>query len=110
MEITKETGSYNERRYGKPWIAAVNYSNSRKGEFKFGEWVGKIGGAGELYIDAEVNDIIAIGQKDFRKPRNSAPEYYIVTTTGSLEYIGDNPVDARKKQVAATSSLETAKP
>jgi len=100
MEITKETGSYNERRYGKPWIALVDYSASRKGEFKFGEWVGKIGGSGELYINAEVNDIVATGQKDFRKPRNSAPDYYIVTADG-LKYIGDNPVEARKAQEAA---------
>ena len=97
MEITKETGSYNERRYGKPWIARVDYTESRKGEFKFGEWVGRIGGEGELYIKAEPGDIIATGQKDFRKPRNSAPDYYIVTAEGNLDFIGDNPVEARKR-------------
>ena len=31
MEIVVATESYNERRYGKPWIAKVDFSGSRKG-------------------------------------------------------------------------------
>jgi len=96
MEITKETDSYNERRYGKPWIAVVDYSNSRKGEFSFGDWQGRPGMAGELYITCEPGDIIAVGQKDFRKPRNSAPKYHQVNESGELIYISNNPVDAYK--------------
>jgi hypothetical protein len=96
MEITKATDSYNERRYGKPWIAVVDYSSSRKGEFKFGDWQGRPGQSGELYITCEPGDIIAVGQKDFRKPRNSAPEYHQVNGVGELNYISNNPVDAYK--------------
>ncbi len=103
MEITKETTSYNDRRHGKPWIAVVDYSGSRKGEFKFGDWQGRPGSEGELYINCEPGDIIAIGQKDFRKPRNSAPEYYQATTSG-LSLIGNNPVDAYKIYKATKNS------
>jgi hypothetical protein len=97
MEITKETGSYNERRYGKPWIAVIDYTNNRKGDFRFGDWQGRPGSEGELYITCEIGDIIATGQKDFRKPRNSAPTYYQVDSNGQLDEIGDNPVEAYKR-------------
>lgn len=100
MEITKETGAYNDRRYGKPWIARVDYSQSSKGEFAFGDWVGRPGSEGELYVEASPGDIVACGQKDFRKPRNSAPDYYIVTANGGLRYLGDSPVVARRAHEA----------
>jgi hypothetical protein len=105
MEITINTTSYNERRYGKPWIAVVDYSTNRKGDFKFGDWVGKIGGEGECYVTAEPGDIIAHGQKDFRKPRNSAPDYYFVEADGTLTHIGDNPVAARKYQAEKLATI-----
>lgn len=91
MEITRETNPYNERRYGKPWIALVDFSSSAKGDFAFGEWVGdgRNGGEGTLIINAEPGDIIAIGQKDYRKARNSAPNFYTVTVSGEFEEIGD---------------------
>jgi hypothetical protein len=98
MEIVKETDSYNERRYGRPWIARVDYTTNRKGEFTFGDWAGKVGGIGELFIQADVHDIVAVGQKDHRKSRNSSPTYFIVSPSGELEYIGDSPITARKLQ------------
>ena len=90
MEITRETGSYNERRMGKPWIAKVDFSNA-KGEFSFGDWAGdsRNGGAGVLSINAEQGDIIAVGQKDNRQPRNSSPDFYVVRFDGSLLSLGD---------------------
>lgn len=77
MRIEIETASYNERRYSGTW--------------SWGEWVGdaRNGGAGTLILDAEEGDIIEQGQKDYRKPRNSAPEFYVVKEDGSLEFIGD---------------------
>jgi len=48
MNITVETDSYNDRRYGKPWIALVDFKSDRKGDFTFGEWIGSPGGAGTL--------------------------------------------------------------
>jgi len=79
MEITINTSSYNQRRYSKPWIAKVDFSTP-KGDFSFGDWTGDHynGGEGVLSIEASPGDIIAQGQKDFRQPKNSAPEFYVV--------------------------------
>ena len=91
MKITIETNSYNQRRCGKPWIAKVDFNESTKGEFSWGDWTGDHynGGDGVLTIDAVCGDIIAQGQKDFRKPRNSAPNFSVVGANGELEDIGD---------------------
>jgi hypothetical protein len=91
MEITIETDSYNHRRYGRPWIAKVDFNKSVKGDFAWGDWAGDHynGGAGVLTIGANPGDIIAQGQKDNRNPRNSAPDFNVVGTGGKLEYLGD---------------------
>jgi len=91
MQITRETGSYNQRRMGRPWIAIVDFSASARGEFRWGDWTGDHynGGEGVLSIDAAPGDIIAVGQKDNRQPRNSAPYFYAVTPAGKLDPIGD---------------------
>jgi len=90
MKITVETDSYNERRYGKPWVAKVDFSNA-KGDFSFGDWTGDhcTGGEGILSLDTNPGDIVATGQKDNRKPRNSAPIFFVVLHDGSLENIGN---------------------
>ncbi len=79
-KIEIKTVSYNQRRYSKPWIATVDFSQNPKGEYRWGDWVGdhSNGSAGLLVINADEGDIIAQGQKDFRQPRNSAPTYYQV--------------------------------
>lgn len=76
-KISIETDLYNERRYGKPWIAVVTFEYPSTPTFKFGEWIGSIGCSGILEIDVEEGDVIARGQKDNRKPLNSTPAYYI---------------------------------
>ena len=81
MKIERETDSYNDRRYGKPWIARVDFSANPQGEFTWGTWIGDPGDAGLLEIEAEIGDIVARGQKDFRKPKNSAPDWYQVIDT-----------------------------
>ena len=80
MKITIETSSYNSRRYGRPWVAVVDFSASPKGDYRWGEWVGdhSSGSEGLLVIEAQEGDIVAVGQKDFRRPSNSAPVYYQV--------------------------------
>jgi hypothetical protein len=91
MDITIETKRYNERRYGKPWIAKVDFSQSTKGDFSWGDWTGDHynGGEGVLTLNANPGDIIATGQKDFRKPAYSAPYFYVVAIDGELQRIGD---------------------
>jgi len=44
---------------------------------------------GTLTIQASPGDIIATGQKDNRKPRNSAPSFFVVTPDGATEPLGD---------------------
>ncbi len=89
MEITIETDSYNHRRMGKPWIAKVDFSTP-EGKYLWGDWTGdhRNGGAGILLINANPGDIIARGQKDNRKPRNSAPDFF-VAANGNLNALGD---------------------
>lgn len=87
MNIEVETQRYNDRRYGKPWIAKVDFSNGVKGDFIWGEWSGAIGDDGILYLEVDVGDVIATGQKDYRKPRNSTPDFSIVQPDGSLEAV-----------------------
>jgi hypothetical protein len=90
MKITIETNSYNSRRYGRPWIAVVDFSTSPKGEYRWGEWVGNhnSGSAGLLVIEAAEGDIVATGQKDFRRPADSAPVYYQVREGKLVELSG----------------------
>jgi hypothetical protein len=108
-KITIETESYNERRYGKPWIAIVDFSEDKKGEFVFGDWIGTVGYSGTLEIEAEVGTIIAQGQKDNRKPANSAPEFFIVKPTGELESLGHNKNEAYKAFRNQTELTDTDK-
>ena len=75
--ITIETPAYNERRYGKPWCAVVTFLSPSKLEYNFGDWCGSPGEAGALYLECYPTDVIATGQKDFRKPKNSAPDFWI---------------------------------
>jgi len=91
MEIRIETASYNQRRYGKPWIAIVDFSESTKGDFSWGDWTGDHynGGEGVLSINATPGDIIAKGQKDNRQPKNSAPDFFVVAPNGKLDPLGD---------------------
>lgn len=89
MKITIETGSYNNRRYGKPWIAKVDFSDA-KGVFAWGDWVGEAGSAGMVMIEAQPGDIIAQGQKDHRAPAHkSLPDWYQVKPDGTLEKLSD---------------------
>lgn len=73
-----QTTSYNERRYGKPWIAKVTFDDAGKSNFEFGAWIGQDGFTGILELSVNVGDIVAFGQKDNRQPRNSAPDFFIV--------------------------------
>jgi hypothetical protein len=87
MKYTEETRSYNERRYGKPWIARVTFDNDAKANFHFGAWIGDVGAVGLLQLEVNPGDIVAKGKKDNRNPSYSAPKYYIVQTDGTLSAV-----------------------
>jgi len=81
MRITQSTRSYNQSRYGKPWIATVDFADP-KGIFNFGQWIGATGQEGELVIEANPGDVVAQGQKDNRG--SSSTYYHVVQSDGSL--------------------------
>ena len=81
MKIEIATASYNHRRYSKPYIATIDFSDPR-GVATWGQWVGSPGEKGILLIDAEPGDVLMTGQKDGRG-RGSLPEYRQVTADGS---------------------------
>ncbi len=74
MKITIQTEFYNEKRYGKPYIAICDDSAK---VLSWGEWLGTAGNAGELSIDAPKEVAILMqGQRDFRGG-NSAPKFAV---------------------------------
>jgi hypothetical protein len=105
MKISIETSPYNDRRYSAPWIARVDFSTNNQGEFKWGEFIGDRGAAGLLEVEAEPGDVIARGQKDHRKPRNSAPDWYIVKPDGSLEAIDGRATALKHFRTTKTASV-----
>lgn len=80
MQILIDTPSYNERRYGRPYICKIV-----DGQRSWGRWTGRPGEEGELSIDADAGDLIAKGQKDNRKGGHSDDWYAVVLEDGSLE-------------------------
>lgn len=114
MEITRNTESYNQRRYGKPWIARVDFSTNNKGDFHWGDFIGdyRNGSAGVLVVYAEPKDLVVVGQKDNRKLSSSTSDYYVVQEDGSLELLGDKGkafkyfLDNKGEPVIQSSMLE----
>lgn len=97
IKITIDTHEYNARRYGKPWIAQVDFSTP-KAIYNWGIWIGQIdrgnGSAGTLVIDVSEGDIVARGQKDNRG-NNGETQYYQVID-GKLNYLPGGKAEAYK--------------
>lgn len=81
----RNCGSYNSRRYSKPWAAIITFDGTGKAKYNFeaGTYLGNDEG-GALIITAQPGDIIAAGQKDNRKPQNSDNNWYIVGDNNDL--------------------------
>lgn len=77
------TVSYNPRRYGKPYIAKIDFNADPQGKAEWGQWVGSSGEAGMLILDASPGDVVMQGQKDYRG-WGTRPDYRIVQPNGSL--------------------------
>ena len=82
IKFSKETSTYNEKRYGKPYIALCD---EKANAVRWGEWIGNHGFAGILEITAPVGSILMKGQKDYRG-NNSVPSYGILKEDGSVEW------------------------
>jgi hypothetical protein len=86
MEITKDFGTWNDRRYGRPWGAVVTFDAANKAQydFKAGSFLGERG-SGEVVLICNPGDVVAFGQKDYRKTRGTENDWYIVLADGTLE-------------------------
>lgn len=86
MLIVKRYESFNQRRYGNPWIARVN-PKTAKIDFsvRVGGYTGRYnaGEAGDLYItEPQEGAVYAYGQKDYRG--NNGGYQYIKVVDGKI--------------------------
>lgn len=79
-------GSYNPRRYSRPWGARITFGGDNRADYAFdGNFLGDDDG-GEVVINARPGEIVAFGQKDKRGGR-SENDWYVVGPDGSLDEI-----------------------
>jgi hypothetical protein len=92
MNITIETEAYDSTKFGKPWIAKVDWHNPQ-GNFSWGAFVGEPGEAGVSTITGvNPGDIIARGQKRWGDGvKQTPPTFYQVTNEGTLEPLPSRP-------------------
>jgi len=104
MEIKQETGSYNGRRYSRPWIAKVTSWTGVKPTLKWGNFISNAEDGGIMVIDAEVGDIIRYGQKDNRG-NGTENSWAIVEPNGSLRRV--TPAEAYQSPERAAIASRT---
>ena len=108
MLYKESTASYNERRYGRPWIAKLTFVRPGKPEYTFGDWLGNShGGTGELSIEVEPVDVIATGQKDHRKGRGGADCIGVVLADGKVQW-NLTAAQARDRGIEVRAEVEAA--
>jgi len=85
MDIVIETIEYDHTKFGKPWIAEVDFTDPQ-GSFRWGSYVGDTGEHGAVMLrGAEEGAVVARGQKKWGDGKASAPVFYRLTDTGELE-------------------------
>lgn len=105
LRVVVSIGSYNQRRYGRPWIAKVTaWPVGDKPALAWGGYAGDDNG-GELEIMAAPGDIIRWGQKDGRG-NSGSNEWGIVSADGKL--VSCDQPEARKQW--ATLQTPTTQP
>lgn len=82
-----ETGSYNEKRLGKPWCALVTFPSGPKAQYEFGESSGAWGKAGVMRLQCRPGDVIAWGQRDLRRPDRSEHTLEVMQEDGSMREV-----------------------
>jgi hypothetical protein len=83
MKITITTSSYNEKRFGKPYVAKLDTNGN---VVEWGQWIGTPGDEGFLEIECALGDVVMHGQKDYRGNKGR-PDYALVLSDGSLQYM-----------------------
>ena len=83
IRVAKKWGGYNQRRYSRPWIAAITaWPVGGRPELSWGGYAGDDSG-GELEIMAAPGDIIRYGQRDGRG-NGGSNEWAIVRQDGAI--------------------------
>ncbi len=85
MKLSINTSSYNQRRYGKPYVGKLSAADGKV--TSWGTWIGTAGCSGILEIDVAPGDVIIEGQKDNRG-NHGTPNYGVVLSDGTIEYMG----------------------
>jgi len=93
-----EFPSYNTRRYSKPWGARVRFNDNRP-QYEFcGHWDGK-----SVVIDAEIGDVLAFGQKDYRGNKGCRL-FFIAQPDGKLLEVNEREARSHWNEQAARAS------
>ena len=101
--ISISYGSYNHRRYSRPWIGRITaWPVGDKPEIEWGSYLGDKGG-GECEVQANPGDIIRSGQKDGRG-NGSSNDWYVVEPSGELRQI--DAAEARKLYKPANPAID----
>lgn len=98
--------NYNERRYSKPWIALVDSKGKIDFSKNVGDYSGRPGEAGELYVyEPQEGQVYAYGQKDNRG--NNGGYSYLKFVNGKFEPIDKSQLTASLAQSGKNVVLET---
>jgi hypothetical protein len=100
LEVIVETGAYNDRRYGKPWLATCDPKTLKIEDFQ--DWTGRPGMPGEFRLTANPLAVLAQGQKDHRKNRGGVDSYGLVVPGA------DGNVEWYSTPTALRAAIETA--
>lgn len=90
MRVAMEFPSYNERRWGLPWIAKVTaWPVAGRPTMEFGKFVGHAGDPGEAEMMAKRGDIVRWGHKDNRNGNSTWSKWGIVNAEGGIDEIDE---------------------
>lgn len=98
MKLTLQTKAYDATRYGKPWIARVDFSTNGLGDFQYGEWRGQLGEPGELYLDVEEGDVVA--QEQYGRSQRTNPILFGVVSGEGLVQWCNSKIEAKVMHLA----------
>ena len=94
MRVINKFSSYNQRRYGNPWICKItDWETGKQPSVVWGAFYGSGNSGGEVEIDAESGDVVRTGQRDHRG-NNTSADWFIVDETGKL--ISVSAAEARR--------------
>lgn len=95
MLYNMEYDCFNQRRYGNPWVAKIkSFLGKPELEFVPRAYSANRGDEGELVFEAEIGEVVKIGQKDNRGG-NTQNSFYLCQKDGDLLIL--DAIEARKK-------------